>query len=392
MARPRVCSIWAAVRVVVAVWILWLTTVTGSVHARYVLIDHYAGDSFLDRFDFFTGPDPTHGYVTYLDRPAATRAGLVALRNESLYLGVDSNKLATGPGRASVRITSQTSYHQCLLLLDLTHMPGSTCGTWPAFWTVGPNWPDGGEIDIIEGVNTQNTNAMSLHTNRTCHIRPDTAFSGTLIRDECERDRGPDGCTVVSTVAGTYGDELNEISGGIYAMEWTEHGIRVWFFPRGSTPVDVLEGLPEPAQWPTPLASFTGDCQFNSSFTAQKIVFDTTFCGDWAGATWKEDSVCSPLAEDCETYVRDNPAAFTESYWSINHLKVYDLSSGAPLNDSSHGSVVGSSRVTGPSPSNMSVPQPSTGPDATGPRTWYWRGHFAWMMTDVAEAPGPSTR
>ena len=22
------------------------------------------------------------------------------------------------------------------------------CGTWPAFWLVGPNWPNGGEIDV----------------------------------------------------------------------------------------------------------------------------------------------------------------------------------------------------------------------------------------------------
>lgn len=22
------------------------------------------------------------------------------------------------------------------------------CGTWPAYWLVGPNWPSGGEIDV----------------------------------------------------------------------------------------------------------------------------------------------------------------------------------------------------------------------------------------------------
>ena len=27
------------------------------------------------------------------------------------------------------------------------------CGTWPAYWLCGENWPYKGEIDIIEGVN-----------------------------------------------------------------------------------------------------------------------------------------------------------------------------------------------------------------------------------------------
>lgn len=34
--------------------------------------------------------------------------------------------------------------------MDSVHMP-TGCGTWPAFWSNGPNWPDGGEIDIVEG-------------------------------------------------------------------------------------------------------------------------------------------------------------------------------------------------------------------------------------------------
>lgn len=35
-----------------------------------------------------------------------------------------------------------------------------TCGfaylVWPAFWSQGPVWPDNGEIDIIEGVSSNN--------------------------------------------------------------------------------------------------------------------------------------------------------------------------------------------------------------------------------------------
>jgi hypothetical protein len=55
-------------------------------------------------------------------------------------------------GRDSVRITSLKSYEDSVIVLDLEHMPEG-CSTWPAFWTLskaGP-WPNGGEIDIIEG-------------------------------------------------------------------------------------------------------------------------------------------------------------------------------------------------------------------------------------------------
>lgn len=52
--------------------------------------------------------------------------------------------------RKSVRITTQFTYTGGLVLMDAVHMPAG-CGTWPAFWSNGPNWPAGGEIDIVEG-------------------------------------------------------------------------------------------------------------------------------------------------------------------------------------------------------------------------------------------------
>ena len=55
-------------------------------------------------------------------------------------MGVDHTNV-TPNGRPSVRLTSKKSYDSGLVILDLAHMPVG-CGTWPAFWTVGPNWPD----------------------------------------------------------------------------------------------------------------------------------------------------------------------------------------------------------------------------------------------------------
>ena len=59
---------------------------------------------------------------------------------------------ASARGRNSVRIQSVDAYSEAVVILDLQHMPEG-CATWPAFWSVsqaGP-WPQGGEIDIIEG-------------------------------------------------------------------------------------------------------------------------------------------------------------------------------------------------------------------------------------------------
>jgi len=66
------------------------------------------------------------------------------------------NQLVVNPsarGRDSIRISSQNAYDEAIIVLDLSHMPAG-CATWPAFWTLsqaGP-WPNGGEIDIIEGM------------------------------------------------------------------------------------------------------------------------------------------------------------------------------------------------------------------------------------------------
>ena len=56
----------------------------------------------------------------------------------------------------------------------MEHVPAG-CGTWPAFWLVGPEWPTHGEIDIIEGVNMQTDVISTLHTNEGCTQAGDNA-------------------------------------------------------------------------------------------------------------------------------------------------------------------------------------------------------------------------
>ncbi|KAE8445251.1 hypothetical protein EG329_013623 [Mollisiaceae sp. DMI_Dod_QoI] len=239
-------------------------------------------------------------------------------------MGVDYTTVLNpngGLGRDSVRITSNKAWIHGLVILDLAHMPSTDCGSWPAFWMMGPNWPAGGEIDIIEGVNSNTVNQISLHTNDNCTIAG-TSELGTMINPICQESQST-GCAVLTNTPNSYGTPFNTNNGGVYAMEWTSSYIRVWYFPHNAIPSDISFGNPNPANWGLPQANMQGNCNIDQHFYQHQIVFDTTFCGDWAGNAWAYDSVCSLKAPNCQTYVAENPAAFADAYWMINYLKVY---------------------------------------------------------------------
>ncbi|KAL9597089.1 MAG: hypothetical protein Q9219_005372 [cf. Caloplaca sp. 3 TL-2023] len=278
-------------------------------NASYSLKDDYVTDKFFDMFTFDTIDDPTHGYVNFVDQATARSSGMIDSNDGAVELRVDSTNVASGRGRNSLRLTSKASYNRALIVLDLAHMPGNACGMWPAFWTTGPNWPSSGEIDIIEGVNMESKNQMTMHTSEGCSLAGSTCLAN-------------EGC---SLNGGAFGDQLNSGNGGTYAMEWTSNSINVWFFNRGQEPGDVLGESPDPKGWGSPTASFEGgsSCDIDQHFKDQQIVFDTTFCGDWAGKAWSEEGACSAKVVTCEEYVQNNPEAFTEAFWKINALKVY---------------------------------------------------------------------
>lgn len=306
---------------------LFLALLVRFGQADYTLSDDYGNSaSFFDRFQFFTGQDPTNGFVEYVDRNTAQDAGLIYAANGAVHMGVDNSNTAPN-GRHSVRVTSTSSYQHGLFILDLAHMPGSVCGTWPAFWLVGADWPSNGEIDIIEGVNTQIQNDMTLHTSDGCAIEPWSGFTGSLLTSNCyvnaPGQSANTGCQIQSTSGLSYGTPFNANGGGVYATEWTSNGISIWFFPRWAIPADITAGSnPDPSTWGAPAAKFTGSgCDWDSHFNNLQIVFDITFCGDWAGGAW--GSSCSASASTCQDFVANNPWAFQETYWAINSLKVY---------------------------------------------------------------------
>lgn len=294
--------------------------------SSYRLVDTYDYTNFFSTFNFFTAPDPTHGFVSYQSQSSASSRGLISTPNNQVRLGVDSTTYnPPAPGRASVRLTSNKAYTHGLFIADIAHMPSATCGVWPAFWTFGPNWPGSGEIDIIEGVNTQSTNTVTLHTSANCNINNLGSASGTWTNSaDCNSNNAYNGCGAGTSNSNNYGNGFNANGGGVYAMQWESSGIYVWFFPRNGIPSDISSGNPDTTRWGSPTVAFnSAGCDFDAHFANHNIVFDTTFCGDWAGGVWGQS--CGNLAGSCQDYVSQNPGAFSDAYWLINSVKYYSL-------------------------------------------------------------------
>ncbi|PMD47868.1 glycoside hydrolase family 16 protein [Hyaloscypha variabilis F] len=329
---------------------VFASTVGSVVTETYQLDSRFAGATFLDNFDFFTGPDPTNGFVNYVTSSYASTWGLTRqLADGSVYIGVDYENILVpyGVGRDSVRISSTKSWGTgTLVVVDLAHVPGGQCGTWPAMWMLGSNWPYGGEIDIIEGVNSNVDNLMSLHTSPGCSVDSNIGQLGSQATTVCDTSvNSNSGCGVDSSDPRSYGTSFNTAGGGIYATQITPTSISIWFFPRTSIP----SNLHDPATWGLPQAAFSG-CDIESHFSNLSLVFDTTFCGDWAGAVWNMDEMCAKLdSEGCVDFVAGNPGAFGEAYWGVNFVEVYTLRSAtatASSGGSTSTSVVGISTTS----------------------------------------------
>jgi len=250
-------------------------------------------------------------------------------------MGADHKNVASGRGRNSVRLVSKKAWNYGLVIIDLQHMP-TGCGTWPAFWMVGPNWPNSGEIDIIEGVDTQTSVDTTLHTSAGCNMSSSTAnFTGTWgigtannPSDNCyvnaPNQQSNQGCGIVGP-ANSYGAPFNSANGGVYATNWQSNGIAVWYWPRASIPSNIK--TPDPTTWGKPYALFPfgpNNCP-SSHFANLNIVFDLTFCGDWEGAVFTSD--CPADGSSCTSFVQNNPSAFAQAYWSINYIHVYAYTS-----------------------------------------------------------------
>jgi hypothetical protein len=92
-------------------------------------------------------------------------------------------------------------------------------------YSSGPNWPAGGEIDIIEGVNDYTNNQATLHTNPGCTLSSTNSqtlsISGyTLGGTDCAASTtGNTGCGIRASTNNSFGAGFNANGGGVYASK-----------------------------------------------------------------------------------------------------------------------------------------------------------------------------
>ncbi|OBZ73025.1 putative glycosidase C21B10.07 [Grifola frondosa] len=195
----------------------------------------------------------------------------------------------------------------------------------PAIWEVGADWPNEGEIDVVEGVNDWTPNQSTLHTSSRCTMPASRAQTGVSTGNTCDTiTTNNTDCSVNAPSANSYGPSFNSAGGGWYAMERTMSFIRVWFWSRndGSVPSDVANGATtiDTDNWGTPYAYFPSEsCDLSSHFGEHNIIINLDLCGVWAGAVFNADG----CPGDCVTYVNDNPSSFTNAYFGIQWLKIY---------------------------------------------------------------------
>ncbi|KAF7543567.1 hypothetical protein G7Z17_g10641 [Cylindrodendrum hubeiense] len=321
----------------------------------YQLVNSYAGDALISGFNFISYEDPSAGFVAIKKMPS-TKGSIRLIPTQIL------------------RLESKESFERGLFIADFLHMPPSQCGVWPAFWAFGADWPNGGELDIVEGANLAYTNIMSAHTADGCSLSPSDTdrFTGERRNLDCAIGDDNVGCGYNPPASDTssYGDGFNAVGGGVYAVQWNNEYLSVWHFPRDSIPDDIESQTPDPSGWGLPQAVFGGaDCAVADFFNNMNLVININFCGDYGGSTWSSFDTCTEKAATCEDYVANNPAAFENAYWDVKYINVYQFPNDGGIDIGGGGIDIGGGgedpTASMPSNATASVTTPGTEPATT---------------------------
>ena len=83
------------------------------------------GDTFFGAFDFEAAPDPTHGYIDYVNQSECERAGIINVTAKQVRMAVDNRKVQQEP-RKSVRLASKVPARLQRKAATRSHAPTDT--------------------------------------------------------------------------------------------------------------------------------------------------------------------------------------------------------------------------------------------------------------------------
>ncbi len=92
------------------------------------------------------------------------------------------------------------------------------------------------------------------------------------------------GCGLSLDSTSSFGLPFNQADGGVYALQFTESGISMYFWNTGSVPDDIVNGSPNPSTWDAVVQYSADSCDPNSHFKDIMMVINTNLGGSFAGA------------------------------------------------------------------------------------------------------------
>lgn len=176
---------------------------------RLVWADEFTHGTLPDpaRWDYDTEANATGWYNHELQYYAAGRPQNAAIADGKLVITARKERLSQysdygGQDYSSARLITRGRFEFTYGYVEARAKLPCGQGLWPAIWTLGATapWPKGGEIDIMEHVNSERVVHGTLHTQSTAG----TAGSGGSAR--------------VTDLCGLY---------HTYQMDWTASAIRI---------------------------------------------------------------------------------------------------------------------------------------------------------------------
>ncbi|GJE89020.1 glycoside hydrolase family 16 protein [Phanerochaete sordida] len=309
---------------------------SGALAANFSLVQDYSGTGFFDAWDFYGNFDNlTNGDVTYVNQTNATNLAYVDPAGHVIIKVDNTSFVPYNDKRNSVRITTKDYFTPgTIWVVDAAHLPFG-CSVWPSIWTKGNNWPQNGEIDIIEGVNLMTFNQMALHTQPGCLAANGTTETGQSGGGDCSVAAG---CTVVEKTPNSYGEAFASVGGGVWATQFDVTGIFIWFWQRPDVPASITTATDsiDISTWGNPSAAWpASSCNIPQFFGAQQLVIDITLCGDWAGVPSIYSATCGDAATNAcylDNVINNGTAQYANAYFDLNYIRAFAVNSSVIVN------------------------------------------------------------